>query len=249
MKLGKLTTITGFLILAGISLTLTAEVMKRARAANPEYAAALAEQQKNVDKVNEEAKFWNSPYCTEPLQVKIGSITLSLPRAKNIVTGDIILKDGTEMKYMEHRCNIKRLNNVKEIVWPKLVIYDYKTPPKGRLYTYGSFLKQIEEARIKNSNTLLSNGVEKIIFNNNLSLFIMPGNLIQSYDKVPVAFVCSASSNNEFKGASNCSTHYLYKKDVAIQYTFFSTDAPLDGQVQADQSVRKTLKKLTIKEE
>lgn len=205
-----------------------------------------AEQQKAVNQMQQDQKFLNQPKCYEPLLITISSTTFSIPRDPLF---SFTTKDGQTYKFMDHRCELKKLDNVLKAESPNLSFFDVgedKEPMSGNK----TLEEELQKRRENKQSILLPNGIEKTRVGSWYILKI-PSSLINNYGDNPVIFNCRASDGELLTGTSHCTTAYLYKKDMRIAYTYsgFKKKYRLDDPVSPDQDIRKSIEGYLVRGE
>jgi hypothetical protein len=194
------------------------------------------DQIQNARKFYEREVLLKTPKCSDPIIVTIAGITLKMPRY-----GEYTLNNGGKLTDIDHHCDIKRLNDVQLIQVHRISLASTKFFNKA--WTWDAEIKKL---RSQGNVRMLANGIENV-YSAHSSFFIIPTNLISTYDKKPAIFYCTAASPDEFKITSFCGVGYLYKKDLSLGYTYFATEYGFEDQVKADIEQRKFLESLIVK--
>lgn len=207
------------------------------------WRADTPDQIKNAKEFYEHEALLKTPICHDNFTMTIASVTLSIPRTG---FGTYTLKNGQKLSDMSHHCEIKHLDDVVSARWPNMTLYDSRINKEEKIFFYERYASEIKNFRLKNQVVKLSNGIEKSQSVTSV-MYIIPANLISTYNKQPVVFECLTGAKGEFEGAADCQTNYLYKKNLGLWYRYFATNYGLEDQRLADQNNRKILENMTVR--
>ncbi len=218
-----------------------------------QVATAKKVQAEAIAEMKEKNRILKQPICNEPITVTIAGITLDMPRGG---TTYFVTRGGQEIKYLDHRCEIKRLDDVVFVRWMNMSLTDLSVEGYQSDFrtTYQTNLSQVKEKRSKGLSRILPDGIEEIK-TGNYYIFIVPSNLIKTANQEPVMFDCPNMDLGELDGTSNCTTSYLYKNNLAIWYRYFGSrggavpNFGLYDQIKADRYHRNLIESWMANEE
>ena|SRR3990167_4271901 len=195
------------------------------------------QQQEAIVEFQENEKYQKQPVCNEPLIVTISNMQLSLPRTP-LVT--YITKEKKTYRHMDHRCEIKKLDNVSSILWPNMTLYDASGIIETDFHKYVA--TKIEASQKDRAPIILQDGIEQMNMSGSI-IFAVPVNLISTYDKKKALFNCSVGEHGEFLGSSNCTTNYLFKNNLGLSYRYFGSKNKLQDMIIVDKQKRAIIEK------
>ena len=175
------------------------------------------QRQDAIAEFQENEKYQKQPVCNEPLIVTIADITFSMAREPSVV---FYTDDGKIYEYMHHRCEIKSLTGVKEILSASMIL----TAKRDGLKTQYEISKnKIENFRTSKKITTLSDNIERA-GNQHEYIYIYPEKIIPTFNSEPAAFDCIALEGDAAyiaaKGGT-CYTSYYIRNNLFVQYRVF----------------------------
>jgi hypothetical protein len=242
MNSGK---VFGLLVMLIASVAVAAETLHQPPPGYPvvtpeQHAAALAEQQKAIDEMHAHEALLKNPTCSDPIPVTIAGYKLLMPRY-----GEYVLSNGDSLTYIDHHCDIKRLDNIRSVSFLGVSIADRRTTPKDFKYQYEWDKAFIEDGRAQGHSTRLPDGMERIT-KGYWYEYILPQKTNPTADGKPVAVNCGGNPGNitgDFSPPEFCTTSYLYKNNLIIGYRVFSAEFVAKGYVLTDQDKRTLVEK------
>lgn len=194
-----------------------------------------------------------SEYCEGNVTIKMGSVTLSVPRMSGLVYNDA---DGTEHRYkgknapprqLPHPysdCSIKEIGNpIFARVGPSL--YNCSISPDSCETTYQSYRDFIESAKKDGHLKVLSNGIFKTT--TPLEIYFLPQEVSPTGNGEPVTLMCSGQEKRrEQFVAEICYTRYINTDGLGFGYQFFRNKYSEDEYLSIDNYWRKRYESIKI---
>ena len=199
------------------------------------------QRQRAVEEFQENEKYQKQPICHEPLVVTISDVKLLLPRTPLV---SYTTKENKIYKHMEHRCEIKQLNNISFVSWPNMTLYDASNIVETDFHKY--IFAKIEASKKEVTPITLQNGIIQMNMPGSV-IFSVPINLIPTYNKNNAFFNCGVDEHGEFAGSANCTTNYLVKNNLGLSYRYFGSNNKLEDMIIIDKQKRDLLEKYIVK--
>lgn len=194
-----------------------------------------------------------SEYCEGNIIIKMGGVTLSVPRMSGLVYNDA---DGTEHRYkgknapprqLPHPysdCSIKEIDNPSSAgVGPTL--YNCFIEPNSCKTTYQSEKKQIQNAQDGGYLEKLSNGIIKTTIRP--EIYLLPQEIVPTGNGEPAVLTCRGQekSRDQFV-AEICYTRYINADGLGFGYQFFRNKYSEDEYLSVDNYWRKRYESIKI---
>lgn len=169
---------------------------------------------------------------------EIGGINVSIPRNIGV---SVTLNSLENFNLHMRDCEIKKIQNVRNIRWTDLELIDAKNVAVELQSEYKKWSKKIKEyknlQKIKSAYT----DVEKIDLGNS-ELFILPK--AQTYNNEPVVFHCDKKKNMPPIMLDSCQTSYFYPNGLFVIYKFNINDKSIYDHFKIDQEMRSRINSL-----
>lgn len=184
-----------------------------------------------------------SEYCEGNIIIKMGGVTLSVPRKKGLVYNDA---DGTEHRYKgknappppqrDHPyndCSIKEIDNPTSAgVGPML--YNCFVTPNSCETTYQSYRDFIEAVKKDGHLETLASGIVKTT--TNLEIYFLPQEVMPTGNGEPVTLMCSGQEKRRDQFvAQSCYTRYINADGLGFGYQFFRNKYSEDEYLSVDK--------------
>lgn len=221
MKKKKLVWVMGVASVLAAGIVVNTQLShKNYKQPTPEQVAAAKQAQADaIAEMKEKDRILKQPVCDEPITVTNADMTLVMPRGW---ATEFRTKDGKELKYIDHRCDIKRIDDVIFIRWLNMSLTYLSTDKeKSKFETYYQrYISKIEVLRAQGLSRMLPNGVEEIK-NGYQYFFVFSPSLIPTANNEPVVFDCGSIYGDQLYAPGSCSTSYLYKHNLGFGYRYF----------------------------